>query len=101
MAKRNGVPLDIIWMHVTTGDPQYPGLLATSEAKHRTVGNHLELSVNAKADGTEALIKVGSALPAWITGKPWVSLVIRTFTEADHVDALTLVRDPTWSTPPP
>ncbi len=95
MVKRNNIALDIIWLHVSLAHAQFAEALAAVTVLHENQGK-FKISVNVKADDTEALIKLVGAKANWLTGKPFEAAVFRVFTEADHDEAVALVRDPIW-----
>jgi len=95
MAKRNNVPIDIIWVHVNTLHVDYAKALTAATLLHESMGD-IKISVNLNKDGTEAVIKVAGALLNWVTGKPFSGAVIRVFTEADHDEAVALVTAANW-----
>lgn len=98
MMKRNKQPIDIIWLHMDAMHVNYAATILAARAQHEGKGE-FKLSINLKDDGTEALIKVVGVVPAWVVGKSWRAAVKRVFTEADHNEVVTLVRDPLWEPP--
>ncbi len=99
MTKRDNQPIDIIWIHVSLAHARYADALSAATILHESQ-SRLKVSVNVKADGTEALIKVVGAKATWLTDKPFKAAVLRVFTEADHDEAVAMVRDPIWEPPP-
>lgn len=92
MALRSGVTITPLWILVDMTQVDAPTIVSAARAVHEGQGDWV-LSVNEKADGTRALIKLiqdGS----WTTVSP---TILRTYTEADHDEALTLVNDATWT----
>ena len=95
MIKRNKQLINVIWLHMDVTHDSYAAAIIAMRVQHKTQGP-FELSVNLSEDGTEALVKVVGVLPPWIVGKPFENAVIRVFTEADHDEAVVLVRDLLW-----
>lgn len=98
MIKRNRQPIDIIWLYMDAMHPSYAAAITAMRTQHEGQGP-FKLSISLKDDGTEALVKVVGVVPIWVVEKPWNAAVKRVFTETDHNEALTLVRDPLWEPP--
>ena len=96
MMKRNGSPIEIIWLHMDARHGSYVAATTAMGSHHRSQGSFV-LSINLKDDGTEALVKVAGAVPAWVNGKAWAGAVLRIFTEVDHDEAVTLVNSAAWT----
>lgn len=99
MIKRNTGNFDIIWVHMDATHLSYASALTVMRARHESQGS-FKLNINLSDNGLESLVKVVGAVPAWTAGRPWTAAVKRVFTEADHDEAVTLVRDPLWEPPP-
>lgn len=104
MATRNGVPLDIVWIHVRVGPPGptlveqelidyldaqqdlYPGLTSAM------------ISILHNIADTEWLAKCPNATVGFINSSPgWVkNKVITIYEEADHAALLALIKGPEW-----
>ena len=95
MAKRNGTPIELIWFHMDATHAVYAQAITAMRNRHEAQGP-FKLSINLKDDGSEALVKVANPPPGWQIAVPWAPAVIRKFAEADHDQAVTLVRDPIW-----
>ena len=96
MMKRNGLPIEIIWLHMDAMHGSYAPAVNASRAQHEDRGSFM-LSVNLKDDGTEALVKVVGVTTPWVTGKAWSGAILRVFTEADHDEAVTMVNAAAWT----
>ncbi len=96
MATRSGQNIDLIWVHVNALHSKIAQLMDAARLQHEGQGD-FTLSVNMKADGSEALVKVAGVLTDWIAGKPWAGPVLRVFTETDHDQAVALATDPAWT----
>ena len=95
MIKRNNRIIDILWLHMDVTHVNYAAAITAMRAQHEGQGP-FKLSINLKDDGTEALVKVVGVVAVWTGGKPWFAAVKRVFTDADHDEAVTLVRDLLW-----
>ncbi len=96
MATRDRQRIDIVWLHLDALHPKVAQTVDAARSQHEGQGD-FKLSVNTKADGTEALVKVAGVLGDWIVGKPWAAPILRVFTEADHDQAISLVTAPAWT----
>jgi hypothetical protein len=101
MAKRDDIQLDLIWVHVDMTHRRAEDFLAAAEAQIEQVIPGAELSVNRNIAGTEALVKV-TGTTDFVTSLPGLvqNAVIRTFTEADHAEALAMVTTVEWQGEP-
>lgn len=93
MAKRDIGNFDLIWVHLDALHPAYGAILHTCRVVHEQYGP--KLSINLKADGTEALVKV-AIKSNWPALKAWGAALIRVYTEEDHAEALAMVRSQDW-----
>ena len=93
MAMRDGQPIDLIWVLVDWTHPGTADLLAAAEVAHRERVPEARLSVNRFVKN-RALVKIAIAEGAFRARLPPQAkeAIIRTYTEADHKDALALVR---------
>lgn len=96
MMKRNGSSIEIIWLHMDATHGSYDAAITAMNTQHKGQGS-FELSINLKDDGTEALVKVAGAIPAWVNGKAWAGTVLQVFIEADHDEAVAMVRATAWT----
>jgi hypothetical protein len=102
MAKRNGLPLDLIWVLVDLTNARSADLLTAAATKVGQIIPGATLSVNRNIAGTQALVKVtdtDASFRASLAG-PVRAAIIRTFTEVDHVEALAMVTTVEWAGPP-
>ena len=106
MATRNGVPLDIVWVHARVGPPG-PALVESElrfylDAKQDEYPGLEDavISIIKRSDNSEWLVKCPNATVAYIESSPsWVTnKVIRIFTEADHDEAKDLLNSGGWAT---
>lgn len=93
MAKRNIGHFGLIWVHLDATHPAYGAILDTCRRMHEQYG--IKLSVNLKADGAEALVKVATN-SSWPALSAWGPALIRVYTEDDHAVAQALVRSASW-----
>ncbi len=93
MAKRGHGNFDLIWVHLDARHPAYGAILDTCRRMHEQYGP--KLSVNLKADGSEALVKV-AVISTWPALNAWGAALIRVYTEADHAAAIALVKATGW-----
>ena len=99
MKTRNRKFFPSIWVHLDATHENYATAINVMRAQHEGQGS-LKLSINLKDDGTEALVKVSGVTPTWLASKPWQDVVKRVFTDADHAEAVAMVRDPIWEPTP-
>lgn len=93
MAKRDIGNFDLIWVHLDALHPTYDAIIQVCRVVHEQYGP--KLSINLKMDGTEALVKV-AIKSDWPALKAWGPALIRVYTEADHAEAVALVRSLEW-----
>jgi hypothetical protein len=97
MAKRSTLQLSLIWILVDMTHPRADVVLANAQAfvEQRLPGT--EMSINYNLDRTQALIKVTTE-PGFTLTLPGAvrNAILREYTEADHDEALALVRSPLW-----
>ena len=94
MATRSGRPITVRWLLVDQAHARKEDLRGALRTLHSSELPRAELSVNLKADGTLALIKVVGDLST--VSDTLKEAVVRTFTEADHHEALALVKAEDW-----
>jgi hypothetical protein len=97
MAKRSTLQLSLIWVLVDMMHPRADLVLANAQAfvEQRLPGT--VMSINYNLDRTQALVKITTE-PGFIETLPGAArnAIIREFTEADHHEALVLVRNSAW-----
>ena len=93
MAMRDGRPIDLIWVLVDWTHPGTADLLVAAEVAHRERLPHARLSVN-RFNKIQALVKIATTEDAFRARLPaqLQDAIIRVYTEADHNEAVALVR---------
>ena len=93
MATRDRVALPVSWVHINLTHARIAQLLAAAETHKLASG---VLSINRNLANTQALVKVlVSDFTARLPGNVRAA-VLRVFTEADHHEAVALVRASEW-----
>ena len=106
MATRDGEALDLVWVHVALTHNQIDAFFATVDALHRNRLATAILSVNRSVGWNaapptglrQALVKVATNATAMLAAllPAARNVIIRTYTEADHHEALALVTTVEW-----
>ncbi len=84
------------WYHVNTGHGSFAVMKQEAAREHDRGARGAKLSVNVKAGGAEALIKVATENGTWSPGWESAPFVIHKYTIADHHEALAMVKAPNW-----
>lgn len=98
MATRDGIILDLCWLHVDMTHPRANDVVAWCQQELTEDIPEASVGVNTKLDQTEALIKV-TALSEELAQLPGAvrNAIIRVYTEADYAEALAMVRSIAWT----
>lgn len=98
MAQRDKLPVELIWVLVDLGSPQVNALINVAANRHKNRVEDAELSVNRSLDGTQALVKIAEGETGFRNALSAAArnAIVRVYTEADHAEALALVRAPGW-----
>lgn len=97
MARRKGLPIDLVWIHLNLSHARSGDVLANAQTRINQRVPEASLSVTPNVANTQALVKVTAtvseiqALP-----NPVRNAIIRIFTEADHHEAVAMVHTPEW-----
>ncbi len=94
MATRDGVDQPLIWLLVDLTHLRAGDFIASAKDTHEAKGDWL-VSVNTKADGTQALVKVAE-VNGWLSGGGRDAAILQKFNEATHDQARKLVTAPEW-----
>ena len=101
MAKRDGVILELCWVHADATHNRFDQFITFCRQECAEDIPGATLSVNMKIDQTEALVKV-TALPVEFDALPGVvrNAIIRIYTEADLDAARAMISDVAWTGDP-